>query len=295
MVNKLTFGLGIFLGLNCVIKAEADAKTKRDDFGRVVDHGKVKKYFLELYNEALVKAVKEQEDKEIGINDFRNSEKRGMDFGIKGFSGYEHKDAPSFSGSKFPKFSEFKKSQQSYDRDIERDNDHEHGFTGLDQNSVRSQIQHTSHRRGGHHHKHNHHKHDHQHTNDHKHAHKHLHDQSHEHKHSAKHQHVHKHEHHHEHNHHHKHKEDHEHKQDHKHAHKHLHAHKGNSWRRQGDEEDYLNRRQDTQTNIEPINAHTDLEENVFVPIGSQNLNLMKKLVSPPEYQDIEYDAWEQI
>jgi hypothetical protein len=283
MLLRISSGLVFFLGFSSVMQAAADAAAEASAEAGVVDHGKVKKYFLELYNEALAKAMKEQDD------DYsHSSEKRGINFGAKGFSGFKL-DNPSSSdfGSKFPKFGDY----NSDNKDLDRDMYQEQGFTGFNPNPIQSQTQHTSLRRGGHHHKHHHHKHSHEHTNDHKHAHKHLHEQSHEHKHSAKHQHVHKHEHHHEHNHHHKHKEDHEHKQDHKHSHKHLHAHKGNSWRRQGEEEENFNRRQDDRSSFEPISAEISLEEENFVPIGSQTSKSPKK----PEYQDIVYDAWEQI
>ena len=269
MPPRLTCCLVFFLGVSSLVRADGDPET--GDMRRVVDHRKVKKYFLELYNEALAKAMKEQEE------GYSESSERGLDFGFKNGNSF-----PA-SPSKFTKFGDFKSEGPSFGGSSYKEN----GFTGFNRNPVQSQIPHTLHRRGGHHHKHHHHKHSHEHTNDHKHAHKHLHEQSHEHKHSAKHQHVHKHEHHHEHNHHHKHKEDHEHKQDHKHSHKHLHAHKDNSWRRQGDEEEYMNRRQDNQ------HVEMNMEEEIFVPIGSQAQASTKKIAS--EYPDIEYDAWIQI
>ena len=55
MPTRVTCGLVFFLGYFCVVKSDAGADP--DDMRRVVDHRKVKKYFLELYNEALAKAI----------------------------------------------------------------------------------------------------------------------------------------------------------------------------------------------------------------------------------------------
>lgn len=274
MSRTLTPGLSLLFVSICVIAVIADAQTD-DSSPVVVDHQKVKKYFLELYNQALQKAMKEQDNKE-GIPTMHSDTNE--------FRGFHEDHSSSFSNF----------DDKNHNRFGIESNRHE-GFDGFESNTFSNPVQHTSLRRGGHHHKHHHHQHSHKHTNDHKHAHKHLHEQSHEHKHSAKHQHVHKHEHHHEHNHHHKHKEAHEHKQDHKHSHKHLHSHKGNSWRRQGDENEALDRRQDTQTAFEPINAEMSFDDEILVPIGASGADYSKKPGSAHEYQEIEYDAWEQI
>ena len=295
MLEKLGILLFLVLGANNVIQADADPEPERDEFGRVVDHGKVKKYFLELYNEALSKAMRDQETEKEDFEYTRNSEKRGFNFGTKSFSGYYNEKPTSFYNPEFDHFDE-----DSHPKGFHEGPKHKQGFAGFGVNSVKAPVKtnkHTAHFSGGHKHKHHHHKHSHEHTNDHKHAHKHLHEQSHEHKHSAKHQHVHKHEHHHEHNHHHKHKEDHEHKQDHKHAHKHLHAHKGNSWRRQGDELDHAGRREDNQKEFEPINSEIQLDDDIIEPNQPSFIKKPKSNRPPSysEYQDIEYDAWEQI
>jgi len=291
MLEKLSLVVFLFLGVPNLIKA--DAEPKRDEFGRVVDHGVVKKYFLELYNEALTKAMRDQEEEETNDHEYsRNSEKMG--FGSNSISGYSDERQSSFSNPEFHKF-----ETPSYPSSFHKEADH--GFSGFAEASGKAQVQGNKHTAHGYHgyHKHKHHKHQHEHTNDHKHAHKHLHEQSHEHKHSAKHQHMHKHEHHHEHNHHHKHKEDHEHKQDHKHGHKHLHQHKGNSWRRQGQEENNAGRREDKKE-FEPINSEMQIDEDSFEQVEAPLSNFMNKLKSPnkpsiSEYQDIDYDAWEQI
>ena len=157
-----------------------------------INHKLVKKYFIDLYNQALVKAMREQEK----IDRKSNSN----------FEPYNHGQ----SISKYKPFTPFNQPKPSSGSQIlEGHSPHSHWKGGPPP-----------------HHKHKHHTHYHQHTNEHKHAHKHDHKQTHTHKHSAKHKHVHKHEHHHEHNHHHKHKDDHDHGHDHKHSHKHLHSHK---------------------------------------------------------------------
>ena len=178
----------------------------------VVDHSLVKKYFLEMYNKALRKAIMEQEAtsgktqpsdplRRSSFNQAFGSAMKGK-FGKEQYTGYNTVE-------------------------LDRVEEQERGQGGVQ--AFAGGVEPFG---GGHKHKHHHHKHSHTHTNEHEHEHKHLHEHEEEHKHKAKHQHVHKHEHHHEHNHHHKHKEEHEHEEEHKHEHSHEHAHKGGSWRR---------------------------------------------------------------
>merc|ERR1719153_340900 len=94
MVEKLGIVLVILIGATYLVRAEADPKPERDEFGRVVDHRTVKKYFLELYNEALTKAMREQDEADGGYS--RNSEKRGFNFGESSFSGYNDENPLSF-------------------------------------------------------------------------------------------------------------------------------------------------------------------------------------------------------
>ena len=154
-----------------------------------LDHKLVKRYFIDLYNQALVRAMREQE---------QDASKRKSSF-----TPYKSHDIFKSAAAKVPS-SGFQSSQP-----------HAHWKGGPPPAPP--------------HHKHKHHTHQHQHKNTHQHAHTHKHDNQHQHKHSAKHKHVHKHEHHHEHNHHHKHKDEHQHGHDHKHGHKHVHSHKVSS------------------------------------------------------------------
>lgn len=210
----------------------------RSQIPGVVDHRLVKKYFLEMYNEALKKAVKEQEEMEksggqprrdgehLRRSTFSQMSKQFgeaiKESGAGAFGTDGHWGRLSFGGGGGDQY-------HGYDEDSSQDGDlgRIHGVAQYNDIAPFG---------SGHKHKHHHHEHSHSHTNDHKHVHKHLHEHEESHEHKAKHQHVHKHEHHHEHNHHHKHQEGHEHEEEHKHAHKHEHAHKGSSWRRNGED-----------------------------------------------------------
>ena len=175
-----------------------------------VDHKLVKKYFIDIYNRALIKAMKEQDsliDRSSNFAPFFQENKDHVNVKSSNFAPYvDNYEVFHEKGQKLTKGVKKKPSPGSF-----HSPEAHSGWRGPPPHP---------------HHKHKHHTHHHKHTNEHKHAHQHTHEQSHEHKHKAKHKHVHKHEHHHEHNHHHKHKDDHDHGHDHKHAHKHVHSHK---------------------------------------------------------------------
>ena len=175
-----------------------------------VDHKLVKKYFIDIYNRALIKAMKEQDsliDRSSNFAPFFQENKDHVNVKSSNFAPYvDNYEVFHEKGENLVKGVKKKPSPGTFQLA-----DAHSGWRGPPPHP---------------HHKHKHHTHHHKHTNEHKHAHEHTHEQSHEHKHKAKHKHVHKHEHHHEHNHHHKHKDDHDHGHDHKHAHKHVHSHK---------------------------------------------------------------------
>ena len=230
--------------------------------GGVVDHSLVKKYFLEMYNKALKRAIIEQEAASGKSDPLRRSSfNQAFGSAMKG---------------------KFGKEQYTGYNTVELDKveEQERGGVQAFANGVEPFG-------GGHKHKHHHHKHSHTHTNDHEHEHKHLHEHEEEHKHKAKHQHVHKHEHHHEHNHHHKHKEEHEHEEEHKHEHSHEHAHKGGSWRRSST---------DTETDSDFLvgkmlsKPGVPLEEEVSGGDPNASWEQERPAAYPDEYQEIEYD-----
>ena len=234
--------------------------------GGVVDHSLVKKYFLEMYNKALRRAIMEQEAqsqtsdplRRSGFNQAFGSAMKGK-FGKEQYTGYKTVELDQ----------------------LEQERGGVQAFTGGVEPFG-----------GGHKHKHHHHKHSHTHTNEHEHEHKHLHEHEEEHKHKAKHQHVHKHEHHHEHNHHHKHKEEHEHEEEHKHEHSHEHLHKGESWRRSStgvevEDPDLLVKRNMGKMLSKP---GLPMEEEVDSG-GDQGAGWeQERPAAYPEYQEVEYN-----
>ena len=230
----------------------------------------VKKQFVELYNQALAKAKKEQDSK----FDFENSRRRNSIF---------DQMSTNFATNVFSDFDHVKKTPKAE-------------FVGYDYENYETF-------KGEHKHKHHHHKHSHQHENNHEHAHQHLQEHAHAHKHSAKHLHKHKHEHHHEHNHHHKHKEDHDHEEDHKHDHEHTHKHKqGGSWRREGLGSLVADRKEE---HFRPASSEVKYTsfgqaEPVVYEQKEQATNFVQTLLPTEpstfsEYQDTTYETWQQL
>ena len=244
--------------------------------GNVVDHSLVKKYFLEMYNKALRRAIAEQEAASGKSDPLRRSSfNQAFGSAMKGKFGKEQ-----YTGYNTVELDRVEEQEQ-----------------GARVQAFAGGVQPFG---GGHKHKHHHHKHSHLHTNDHEHEHKHLHEHEEEHKHKAKHQHVHKHEHHHEHNHHHKHKEEHEHEEEHEHKHTHEHAHKGGSWRRSstdiGDSdflvENKLSKPEDTTSGGDEPNTSWEQERPAAgYQDGLSSYNERPGATGyPEEYQEIEYD-----
>ena len=238
--------------------------------GGVVDHSLVKKYFLEMYNKALRRAIMEQEaaagEAKQPLDPLRRSSfNQAFGSAMKGKFGKEQ-----YTGYNRVEVDELEEQERRGGGGVQ-------AFAGGVEPFG-----------GGHKHKHHHHKHSHEHTNEHEHEHKHLHEHEEEHKHKAKHQHVHKHEHHHEHNHHHKHKEEHEHEEEHKHEHSHEHAHKGGSWRRSST---------DTETKSDFLvgkmpskKPGVPLKEAISGGDPNASWEQEKPAAYPDEYQEIEYD-----
>ena len=234
------------------------------DGGGVVDHSLVKKYFLELYNKALRRAIMEQEaaaKAQQHLDPLRRSSFNGA-FGSAMKSKFGKEGARGYSSAKLEE--QGRGGVQAF-------------TTGVEPFG------------GGHKHKHHHHKHTHLHENEHEHEHKHLHEHEEEHKHKAKHQHVHKHEHHHEHNHHHKHKEEHEHEEEHKHEHSHEHAHKGEEWRRSSTDDGIAN---DVKRKKIGKILSKPWKEVESVEASSNGPAEPERPATYPEYQDIEY-GWD--
>ena len=234
------------------------------DGGGVVDHSLVKKYFLELYNKALRRAIMEQEaaaKAQQHLDPLRRSSFNGA-FGSAMKSKFGKEGARGYSSAKLEE--QGRGGVQAF-------------TTGVEPFG------------GGHKHKHHHHKHTHLHENEHEHEHKHLHEHEEEHKHKAKHQHVHKHEHHHEHNHHHKHKEEHEHEEEHKHEHSHEHAHKGEEWRRSSTDDGIAN---DVKRKKIGKILSKPWKEVESVEASSNGPWEPERPATYPEYQDIEF-GWD--
>merc|ERR1711983_450361 len=141
-----------------------------------INHKLVKKYFIDLYNQALVKAMREQEktDRKSNFQPYKNGQ----------------------SLSKYKPFTPYNQPKPSS------------GAQNLEVHSPHSHWKGPPHPQ----HKHKHHTHYHQHSNEHKHAHKHDHKQKHEHNHEHNHHHKHKDDHDHGHDHKHSHKHLHSHK-----------------------------------------------------------------------------------
>ena len=293
LLSSTSAGRGLGAGRRLVARVEARQVLPAGPLARpgvqarlapgAVDHGLVKKYFLQLYNSALAKAMQEQEEQEKVEGEGEQGEQ-----GEQGDPLRRSTFGQAFSSTMKGKFGGAGQGGQhsGYKSTVELEEAPRGGVQ-----PYAGGVQAFG---GGHKHKHHHHKHSHSHTNDHSHAHKHLHEHEEEHKHKAKHQHVHKHEHHHEHNHHHKHKEGHEHEEEHKHAHSHEHAHKGSSWRRSGlgatDQELLLRQAAATPKVTSPPGA---VEEEAGPEVEVKQKS-QKWEESPPdrftEYQEIEYD-----
>lgn len=296
--NILTFLVPIM-----VVIGGMAGRSKGENSGGVLDHSKVKKYFMEMYNEALTKAMIEQEEQKENQNQEDNSERRGSFDEMKTSyqSPFLKKQDPDVSDEVRPFVTEHDNDFKSKFQVGSRLAPFKDPIDTRRPKKIRPEVnQFTAHSYGGHKHKHHHHKHSHEHSAEHKHAHEHLQEHSHEHKHTGKHQHVHKHEHHHEHNHHHKHKEAHEHKQDHKHAHKHQHQHKGSgSWRRQdtveGDQGILLNEDEFVPEDLLVEELDLSPEYTAESPVNYldsfYNNNVNNNLaIHSPDYQEIEYD-----
>merc|ERR1719347_612648 len=279
----------------CLISSTISA----NQIGRPVDHALVKQYFIEMYNDALGKAMNDQG---VGMGNNRRGffDDMGQDFE----SAFGQEEGSSKKPG--PEVAKYSPPIGNAPQPFESNR--------VNRQPARNSVQiqpHSYESFGGHKHKHHHHKHSHEHSSEHKHAHEHLQEHSHEHKHTGKHQHVHKHEHHHEHNHHHKHKEAHEHSQEHKHAHKHAHQHKGSgSWRRSGESEyvedetrnvynnaqegtgsAYAGAQDDPRNMYSTSEAETrDAYSNTKAPASYTQRGQKNYQYQPEQYQEIEYD-----